>query len=359
MIRACVFRLSAVLLGGASSLLFLECSTLVWLEHVASPESAALYARVEDQVLRYEGHPYLGYALNAAWARGPNRHNSLGYRGEEISREKPDNTFRIATLGGSTTYTTSVADDRLTYPAQLERELNERSPFPRFEVINAGVADYTTWESLANLQFRVLDLDPDLVIVYHAANDVGARTVPSHAYRSDGTGHRRVWGYEEARWEASAFLRVLGRRRGWSELAVVDAFTHAPTLWDGSGPVEERLRANTPLFFERNLVSMIGVAREHGVAVMLATFAWHPAFPGPPGQSDVEHNAVIQRVGREHDVPVFDFASAMPRDRALFTDAIHLNVAGALVKAQLFARFLSDHELVPGTGDGSGIAERP
>ena len=89
--------------------------------------------------------------------------------------------MRIAILGGSTTYDTGVRDDAETFPARLQELLNAGATAPPYRVINAGVPGYTSWESLIHLQLRILELEPDIVIVHHATNDVYARLVPPNA----------------------------------------------------------------------------------------------------------------------------------------------------------------------------------
>ena len=56
-------------------------------------------------------------------------------------------------------------------------------------MIHAGGPGYGSHESLINLSLCVLDLEPDLIIVYHGINDVHFRFVwPPAAYRGDNSG---------------------------------------------------------------------------------------------------------------------------------------------------------------------------
>jgi lysophospholipase L1-like esterase len=80
-------------------------------------------------------------------------------------------------IGGSTTYTIKVEDDDKTFTQQLEWIIANDYGYRNVEVINAGVGGYTSWESLINLEFRVLNLQPDLIAVYHGVNDIHARLV--------------------------------------------------------------------------------------------------------------------------------------------------------------------------------------
>src|SRR5262245_55041082 len=53
------------------------------------------------------------------------RINSLGFRGNEFTLEKKPGTVRVLCLGDSYTFGPYVEDDR-TFPAMVERALNER-----------------------------------------------------------------------------------------------------------------------------------------------------------------------------------------------------------------------------------------
>ncbi|HXV35845.1 MAG TPA: SGNH/GDSL hydrolase family protein, partial [Myxococcota bacterium] len=177
------------------TLVFAESAARFWLRFVASESAQERYTLIHDidgEELRYSRHHYLNYYTTPDFEKGDTRHNSLGFRGEEIAIPKPPNTFRIATLGGSTTYNYGVEDDDHTYPGRLEHHLREMG-YRGVEVINAGVGGYNSFESLINLQFRVLDVEPDLVIVYQNTNDVHTRFVDPAFYRGDNFGRRRPW----------------------------------------------------------------------------------------------------------------------------------------------------------------------
>jgi lysophospholipase L1-like esterase len=112
--------------------------------------------------------------LHASWTgeKGASI-TSLGTRGAEPARPKPPGTFRILCLGDSGTFGWSVEDDQ-TYPAALEKRLNSWDQKPagiRYEVINAGVNGYTTYQSIET--YKQLDelLKPDLITISTGRND--------------------------------------------------------------------------------------------------------------------------------------------------------------------------------------------
>ena len=83
----------------------------------------------------------------------------------------------------------------------------------RFEVLNCGVPGYTSIESLVNLELRLLELDPDVVLIYHGIND--ARMVQGRGWRADYTHVRRSW--RDPREQVSPLSRwLVDRVRTWA-----------------------------------------------------------------------------------------------------------------------------------------------
>ena len=100
------------------------------------------------------------------------RHNSLGFRGPEWSRPKPENVFRIVGLGDSFTYGVGVSLEE-TYLHRLETLLNQRSgPHPRVEVINLGMPAYFPEPERMVLEQIGATFRPDLILVGFLPNDV-------------------------------------------------------------------------------------------------------------------------------------------------------------------------------------------
>lgn len=97
------------------------------------------------------------------------RVNNLGFRGPDTTRAK-GSAFRIVCIGESTTMgQTLFAEDR-PWPEVLQQLLNETPRQRPIEVINAGWASYDVRHSAIRLRRFVLDLEPDLLVVYHGYN---------------------------------------------------------------------------------------------------------------------------------------------------------------------------------------------
>lgn len=81
-----------------------------------------------------------------------------------------------------------MEDYRETYPDLLNKYLHNAG-IESVEVINAGVAGYSSYNNLINISFRILPLEPDLIILYQGINDIDKRFVyPSERYLVDNSG---------------------------------------------------------------------------------------------------------------------------------------------------------------------------
>ena len=98
--------------------------------------------------------------------------NSHGFRGPEFEVPKPDGTYRVFVIGGSSVFGTGTVDNA-TIPAHLERMYREADlPF-RVEVINAGILGAQSYIEHMLVKDKILWMDPDLLIVYDGKNDIG------------------------------------------------------------------------------------------------------------------------------------------------------------------------------------------
>lgn len=94
--------------------------------------------------------------------------NSLGMRDRERTVTKPANTYRVAFVGDSFTESIQVPLEK-TFPALLEGKCRPAS----VEALNFGVTGYGTAQELLLLRSRVLQFQPDLVVlVFFAGNDI-------------------------------------------------------------------------------------------------------------------------------------------------------------------------------------------
>ena len=126
--------------------------------------------------------------------------NSHGFRGPEISENKPSNTFRVFVVGGSTAYGSGV-NDAYTITSLLQKKFDEKSHAQTVEIINAGVNGAKSFSEVKLIKEKLLGFAPDLVIVYDGHNDIkayyGENIDPKTSLSSDKRASPTEWG---ARW---------------------------------------------------------------------------------------------------------------------------------------------------------------
>jgi lysophospholipase L1-like esterase len=369
-------RLAALALGTVLAALALEGGARVVLWQVLDDAAFQRFASLDQLRARYGAHArvtphrHLGYLPTPGYVRGDNRHNSLGYRGDEFAVAKPPGLVRVVLAGGSTTYCDGVPHDhRLSHAFMLQARLRQAGL--AIEVINAGCPGWTSLETVINFQTRLLDLQPDVLIVYDGFNDVLTRMVwPSSAYRGDLSGwfSRQSALAPASLLDLSALarivrvqffglvphgdmLRVLGDveptnhgfafRDQWrSGTYPSGVFAHAP--------IEHMFAANPPVYFERNLRSLAALCTLHQVTLVLATFAVSAEFPEQPFVGHPafraavdEHNDVVRKITRDTGARLFDLAPLLVGDKQLFTDGVHFTAAGNWRRAELMREYLA------------------
>ena len=148
-------------------------------------EVAFRFAQVSFDPQLYVGCVERGWTLRpgaSGFVNSENRQyvriNSRGFHDRERQYSKSANTLRIAVLGNSWTEALQVPLEQ-NFTAFLEQDLNQSDCFAgrRVEVLNFGVAGYSTGQELLILQQEVWKYGPDIVIVaFYAARDIANNT---------------------------------------------------------------------------------------------------------------------------------------------------------------------------------------
>lgn len=231
---------------------------------------------------------------------------------------------RLIVLGDSCS---RISIESLPYSATLERLLG-----PRWEVLNAAVPGYTSHQGLAWLRLQLLDLGPDLVVVYFGWND-----------------HWRATGLTDRDYERR---QASGRPR---LLALLDREPATPPL---RVPLAE---------YAQNLEAMVAAIRARGAQVVLVAaphdldgearqrlaatgYILPDEQPGPLHES---YLAAVRRFAGRPGVAVLaaDRLVAALADRAplLMRDGIHLTDPAHAVLAAALAELITTGAGADGT----------
>ena len=313
-------------------------------------------------------HPFLGYSFRAnestvikdRFGERTFTTNSLGLRGRDVPRKKGPNTFRIICVGGSTTENAYVNDDE-TYPAQLERMLQEQYPKVNVEVLNAGLSAYSTAHTLINFQLNLVGLEPDLLVVYQAINDLMPMGYPD--FQSD---YRNFYTSYHLRRLVETDLRYEPDWPGWLRRTGVGQLLlrarRRTVIWDfdEAGPrpgfLMHRVAPDVLRVYERNLLHLVHLARAADVEVCLSTFAhvlkpvmpaetlkrlrrfpwYHHLSPRAVCEALIRMNVIVSRLAERERTLFVDNDKLMPKDLSLFIDTCHMRPPALKLLAEHF-----------------------
>lgn len=264
--------------------------------------------------------------------------NSEGFLGPEWggAKSKP----RLATLGDSCT----VAGET-PYPERL------RALLPGWEVWNAGVGSWSSYQGLKLLETRLLARKPDAVTVYFGWND-----------------HWSAWSAPDK--DFSADLDRRWRRLKLAESSrVLQAVSFV--LDKTAGPPGPRRGAPPRVSLEdygANLRRIVAACRAAGARPLLLTAPSSLTPEHPVARALVEesrnfddaarlpatheaYNAAVRDVAAETGADLVDLAADFAGAPELFTDGIHLSARGHERAASLIAKGLSKRDasvILPG-----------
>jgi lysophospholipase L1-like esterase len=178
------------------------------------------------------------------------RINNHGFRGADFTVEKPPGTFRVLTLGASSTFGYHDSDEE-TYPVLLEGELNRTAEGRRrYQVINFGLPHATTDNILSLFLTEGAALAPDVVTFYEGANDAAVIEPRSGVHRI---------GLRERIAQVSLLGALLDRLLPGTEAADFD-------WWWSDELAERRTRA-----FIANLARLAQECRQRGIRLIVCT----------------------------------------------------------------------------------------
>ncbi len=322
--------------------------------------------------------PFRGFGPQL-YQSGPGGERLIANRlGETFPYEKPAGTFRIVCLGGSTTENANAMRHfGVHYPGELAKKLKAARPEAKIEVINQGFAGYTTPHLLILLALDVLSWNPDLLIVSENVNDLLTAYFPGFV---------------------PDYSHKFGTRYYVRNLELLENFTplnllcqHFQLYWivkdrlarlaGPETPPDTTIRtrsygpeppAEARAVFVRNLRSLVALARENGIPVILGTqplepsreyWLRHMAYKPynelavyPLQEEFVAHhqsyNRALREVAAATGSPLVDNERIFGGRRELFVDFVHYTAAGVDRLAtdyadHILAQGLLDHPLPP------------
>jgi hypothetical protein len=294
--------------------------------------------------------------------------NAFGWRGPEVSADRPAKTIRIAFVGASTTI--GSYGSAFSHPEIIGYWLNlwaaaRRLPY-RFETINAARTGIEASSIEAIVRTEVLSADPDLVVYYEGANNFA----PSWTLSMPQGVPARPAATFRARSRAEYYSALAGR--------VYDAILKSSH--DGSEPSKPRFAfvwpagvseenpdvthpSELPIAMDvvvKNLNAIRASLATTDAELALSSFVWladegmrldlsrhltlfrylnetyWPLSYAHIHRMAAFENAVFRNYARTYHLTYLPMAESYPHDPDLFGDAIHLTERGLRLQAWMF-----------------------
>ena len=266
-----------------------------------------------------------------------------GYRGPRGLTPKPPGTKRVLCLGDSCVFGFGVEEDA-TFASRLGRWLPWATGTP-WEVLNAGVPGYTTYQLDRWLTLHGAEYRPDVVVVYGGAwNEYG----PALGCDDDTAAARvrsaRAWhmalpiaDLRLTRWIGSWMRPATGNDEAERQ-AKREKYIHLYSF-EAIAPDGPRLTAEA---FRRTLASLAGTSRSLGASVVFVA-------PGAPREirqkfkAGDEYAQIVRDVAKTEGASLVEARRAMldDGDPPLFLDNIHPSDLGHSLIAHAVAAELA------------------
>jgi lysophospholipase L1-like esterase len=267
--------------------------------------------------------------------------NSKGYREREFYENKDPDMKRIICMGNSCTFGWKV-DSEQTYAKRLEVLLNQNLPKPEFEVINAGMTGYSTYQGLRFLKREILKLHPDIIILSYGWNDMCVST------RKD----------KDQKFPPQWILNI-DDCLSFSKIYSFLKFEIMNLLkLSKKAPEEMKLGYRISLMdYIVNLKEMVEIAQDSGIKVIFLSTPVSSAriFLGPgktskPHIANKHYNAALRELSGEIKVPLVDVALLFEDRGDLYDsgreDYIHYNAKGHQVIAEAIYKYFQNEIIV-------------
>ncbi|MCS6976770.1 MAG: SGNH/GDSL hydrolase family protein [Gemmatales bacterium] len=276
---------------------------------------------------------------------------------EQVIDPKGRELVRIVCLGGSTTQdVTAFVEEQITYPSELQRLLNERLSGENVvvETINAGFAAHSTLHMLILLETELLDLRPDVLIVYENINDLTANYFPGPTTPAYASKFLHPYYLPPEMTVERATLLDHSRFYTWAKARMRTVVNR------GIRYTDEPLDLPHAEVFRRNLEMIIAVAQAHGIDVVLGQQAFaadqelfERHFCSKSYNREIvypridqltrhfeRYNQIVREVAEAHELPCVNVYERLKYRHELFADVVHLHAAGSKEVAAEFAKRL-------------------
>jgi len=260
------------------------------------------------------------------------------HRNVPTSLDKPADAIRIISVGGSTTanerpYRAAQVD----YPLALQTKLADAFSGVPVEVLNAGADAYSTAQSLINIEFRLVEYRPDIILLMHNINDSSVNSFRQGATSDYSNKYIQSYFLNPALQGSLSFTGLLTQSSLLSKTGLPEY------LADKRGDIDSSRGYKFGLhLFKRNLASIARICKMHNIDLVLLS---QPYTMEPHRhirkEAFLEYDEAIATVAREEGVYFIDMFSKFGHDKQYFVDNFHYSTEGIDRFASILAEELA------------------
>ncbi len=290
------------------------------------------------------GSSILNYPLSKNFYSSPVlQTNNLGYvngidGARDIKIPKPKGLFRINCLGASTTQNYLQFNNEVySYPLELERILKTKYD-KNIEVNNCGSGGYTSSDILVRSLLQNFDTDPNVIIFYHAYNDIKSYLTPG--YLSDYSHSRKNLGENYYKFYLGSFIPNIPLNfinylvNKWfsqnHRYSLVENISKGEYDLDKVNNIEEGLKT-----YERNLQYLITICKSKNIKIILCSFCFYLYDEVKKSSTHVnfneivkKENTIIKNLAKKNEIDFIDADNQIKKSKENFVDTIHFSHKG-------------------------------
>lgn len=193
----------------------------------------------------------------------------------------------------------------------------------------------TTAEILIDFLLSSIDTSPDIIVLYHAYNDLKPSLTPgfssdySHAKRSLGESYHLYRRYSKFPALPLALYNIFMNKLFLSNLR----YSLHQVISKGEVDLNHAFQGLST--YQRNIEHLINICKSNHIQLICSTFCYYlyeEVRDSPIHQKYysgvLEENSAIKELCRKHDIPLVDSFNLMPWEEKYFVDTIHFSPEG-------------------------------
>lgn len=324
--------------------------------------------------LLYTFHPYLPYILapgQFSEEKRPTNYilqkktyyfpklktNNLGFtngiNGSRSVSKRGKNKFTIGCIGNSTTHNYILDGKKiLSYPIILEQFLKKKFKKKNIEVNNFGVGLYNSTEILIRFIIQILDLKPNLIVIYIGHNDYEAYL--ANNFKGDYSHYRQnlfkyYWRINLYNFISNFKLKLLNLIfQNLLNININSSLDHFITKKNINFKNNFK---NKTFAFERNIQTIISLCKSQKIDLMLSTYCYflHPKIKNKLNYIKIKkiveyENKIIKKLAKKNNIKLIDNAKLIKKNDLNFLDSQHFTPEGMKKIARNFFKRINIYD---------------